>query len=78
MVGMGRLETNINTRTLILKEAQVLGSNGGNAENIKAVYDFFATGKLNPQLTTITFDEIKDGLDRLKRGEVKGRLVALI
>ncbi|MGI6066894.1 MAG: zinc-binding dehydrogenase [Bacillota bacterium] len=78
VVGMGRLETNINTRTLILKEAQVLGSNGGNAENIKAVYDFFATGKLNPQLTTITFDEIKDGLDRLKRGEVKGRLVALI
>lgn len=37
--------------------------------------------QLTPRIgnaTTITFDEIKDGLDRLKRGGVKGRLVALI
>jgi propanol-preferring alcohol dehydrogenase len=78
VVGMGKLETTINTSTLILKQAQVLGSNGGNAEDIKAVYEFFATGKLNPQLTTITFEEIPDGLERLRRGEVKGRLVAVI
>jgi Zn-dependent alcohol dehydrogenases len=78
VVGMGKLESTINTTTLILKQAQILGSNGGDTQDIKEVYDLFATGELNPQLTTITFDEIKDGLDRLKRGEVKGRLVALI
>ncbi|MEL1134333.1 zinc-binding dehydrogenase [Desulfitobacterium sp. THU1] len=78
VVGMGKLEATISTYTLILKQAQVLGSNGGDTEDIKEVYDFFATGKLNLQLSTITFDEIKDGLDRLKRGEVKGRLVALL
>lgn len=78
VVGMGRLESTINTRSLILKQAQLLGSCGGTAEDIKAVYDFFATGKLNPQLSTITFDEIPEGLERLHRGEVKGRLVALL
>lgn len=78
VVGMGKLEAKINTRSLILKQAQVIGSCGGTAEDIKAVYDYFATGKLKPLLHTITFDEIPEGLERLKRGEVKGRLVAEI
>jgi len=78
VVGMGKLESNINTMTLILKQAQIVGSNGGNTNDIKAVYDFFATGKFNPQLSSITFDEIPEGLERLHRGEVKGRLVAVL
>lgn len=78
VVGMGKLESNINTRTIILKQAQVVGSCGGVCDDITAVYDFFATGKFNPQLAAITFDEIPEGLERLHRGEVKGRLVALI
>lgn len=78
VVGMGKLESNISTYTLIIKQAQVLGSNGGDTQDIKEVYDLFATGLLNLEFTTIPFEEIKEGLDRLKRGEVKGRLVALI
>ncbi|NMA70000.1 MAG: zinc-binding dehydrogenase, partial [Desulfitobacterium sp.] len=78
VVGMGKLESTISTYTLIIKQAQVLGSNGGDTQDIKEVYDLFATGLLNLEFTTIPFEEIKDGLDRLKRGEVKGRLVALI
>ena len=78
VVGMGKLEATINTGTLILKQAQVLGSNGGTTEDIKAVYDFFTTGKFNPQLSTITFDEIPEGLERLRRKGVKGRLVAVM
>jgi propanol-preferring alcohol dehydrogenase len=77
VVGMGILEAKINTRSLILKQAQVIGSCGGTAEDIKDVYDYFATGKLKPQLHTITFDEVPEGLERLHRGEVKGRLVAV-
>lgn len=77
VVGMGKLETTINTRSLILKQAQVLGSNGGTAQDIGDVYKYFATGKLKPQLHSITFDEIPEGLERLHRGEVRGRLVAV-
>lgn len=43
-VGMGRLEATINTRTLILKAAELVGSVGGNTEDIKAVYGLFASG----------------------------------
>lgn len=77
VAGMGKLETTINTSTLILKQAQVLGSNGGTAQDISNVYKYFGTGKLKPQLHTITFDEIPEGLERLRRGEVRGRLVAV-
>ena len=77
VVGMGILESNINTRSLILKQAQVVGSCGGTPQDIENVYKYFSTGKLKPQLSTITFDEIPEGLERLHRGEVKGRLVAV-
>jgi propanol-preferring alcohol dehydrogenase len=42
------------------------------------VYEFFASGQLTPHYTEIGFDDIPDGLDRLARGLVKGRLVARI
>lgn len=76
IVGMGKLESNINTYLMITKELKVAGSNGGTVEDLKGVYDFFATGKMNPQLTTISFEEIDKGLEKLKNHEVKGRLVA--
>ena len=34
-------------------------------------------GKLEPTITTIGFDDIPDGLDKLAKAEVVGRLVAL-
>jgi propanol-preferring alcohol dehydrogenase len=77
LVGMGVLESTINTRTLITKQLRLLGSIGGTVEDLKGVYDFFATGKMRPQLTTIPFEEIDKGLEKLKKNEVKGRLVAV-
>lgn len=77
VVGMGKLQTEVNTYTLITKELRLLGSNGGTNEDLKGVYDCFATGKLTPQLTTIPFEEIDKGLEKLKNNEVKGRLVAV-
>lgn len=77
VVGMGKLSTEINTYHLITKEVRVLGSNGGTNEDLKGVYDCFATGKMSPQLTTISFEEIPEGLEKLRKHEVKGRLVAV-
>lgn len=77
LVGMGKLESLINTRSLILNQCNLKGSNGGSKVDIAGVYDFMATGKLNPKLTEIGFDEIPDGIDRLRDGKVEGRLVAV-
>ena len=77
IVGMGVLQSEINTYLMITKELKLLGSNGGTNEDLKGVYDCFATGRLKPQLTTIPFEEIDQGIEKLKNHEVKGRLVAV-
>ena len=78
IVGMGILSATINTGTMILHQVTVKGSNGGTPEDIAGVYKYFETGELKPQLTEIPFEEIDKGLEKLKEGKVKGRLVAVI
>jgi propanol-preferring alcohol dehydrogenase len=77
-VGMGRLEATISTASLILRKVTLIGSQGGTKEDVEGVYRYLATGKLTPTLTEITFDQIPEGIARLQRGEVVGRLVARI
>ena len=76
-VGMGRLESTINTRTLILKRVTLCGSQGGDGEDIANVYRLMASGKMDADLTEIKFEEVAEGLERLAKGGVKGRLVAV-
>ncbi|CAM5217158.1 Alcohol dehydrogenase OS=Ureibacillus acetophenoni OX=614649 GN=SAMN05877842_10854 PE=3 SV=1 [Ureibacillus acetophenoni] len=77
VVGMGKLEANVNTYSMITKEVKLLGSNGGTVEDLQGVYDCFATGKMSPNLIEIPFEEIDKGIEKLKNHEVKGRLVAV-
>ena len=44
-------------------------------EDIAAVYRLIAEGRLRPRLTEIAFDDVPDGLRRLRAGEVADRLV---
>ncbi|WP_138418727.1 zinc-binding dehydrogenase [Aquibacillus sediminis] len=76
LVGMGKLSSTINTSSMILKSVQLKGSVGGTVEDVAAVYDLMAKGHLDPVLSEITFDEIPEGLERLERHEITGRLVA--
>jgi propanol-preferring alcohol dehydrogenase len=75
-VGMGRLESTINTRDLITKAVTLVGSVGGTKDDVQGVYDVLATGELDPVITEIAFDDIPDGIERLAEGKVVGRLVA--
>ena len=75
-VGMGKLSAEISTRELILKEVTLVGSSGGTPEDIRGVYELISSGQLNPTLHAISLEEIPDGLERLHRGDVTGRLVA--
>ncbi|MDR7857664.1 zinc-binding dehydrogenase [Tissierella sp.] len=78
VVGMAKLETTLNIMTLITKQAEVVGSNGGSAQDIAEVYKLIASGDLQPEIIEIGFDEIAEGLDKLKDGGIKGRMVAMI
>ncbi|WP_329600016.1 zinc-binding dehydrogenase [Streptomyces pseudovenezuelae] len=77
-VGVGRVRADIPTQTAVLKELTYLGSSAGTQEDCAKVLDLIAEGKAASTLTEIDFDEIGDGIGRLQRGEVIGRLVAVL
>jgi propanol-preferring alcohol dehydrogenase len=75
-VGLGRSEATISTGELVGKAVKLLGSKGGRPGDTAAVLGHMQRGELTIQAATIGFDEIPEGLDRLERGAVVGRLVA--
>lgn len=78
LVGMGKLESTLRTINLITKSVDLCGSVGGDVSDIAAIYGLMASGDLTPKIAEISFDEIGDGLRRLERGDVEGRLVAVM
>ncbi|MCU1406924.1 MAG: alcohol dehydrogenase [Glaciihabitans sp.] len=76
-VGMGRLESTINTYPLIIKQLTIKGSKSGTKEDLEALYALMKTGQLNPPLNLITQAEIPDALDKLRAGGVVGRFIAV-
>jgi propanol-preferring alcohol dehydrogenase len=77
-VGLGQMEATINTTALVTKRVTLIGSLGGTVDDITGVYEMMATGDLDPAVTPIAFSEIPEGLDRLAKGGVVGRLVATL
>lgn len=77
LVGLGVPEGAINLQALTLKQVHLIGCEAGSVEDCEAILALIAEGKVRPLTTMIGFDEIGDGVGRLERGEVAGRLVAL-
>jgi propanol-preferring alcohol dehydrogenase len=77
-VGLGRTQATISTAELIGKSVTLRGSGGGRPSDTAAVLAHMARGELTIAASTIGFDEIPEGLQRLERGGVVGRIVAEI
>jgi alcohol dehydrogenase, propanol-preferring len=75
-VGLGRTHALISTFELIGKGVTLRGSGGGQPEDVAAVLEYIRRGELTIEATTIGFDQIPEGLNRLERGGVVGRIVA--
>lgn len=75
-VGLGRSEATISTTMLTGKAVTLRGARGGVPGTTQAVIAHMAHGELELQATTIGFDDIPAGLERLRKGGVVGRLVA--
>lgn len=79
LVGFGVIDVTISAMDLISNTVQLRGSTPpGDPAHLRAVLDMVASGQLTVTASKITFDEIPDGLARLGRGEVTGRLVAML
>lgn len=75
-VGLGQPTFTINANTILGKT--ITGSLGGTVEDVEEVYDLFLRKEIEPAYEVIGFEEIGEGLGRLARHEVTGRLVARI
>ena len=73
-VGLGLPTFTVTTPTILGKT--LVGSLGGTVEDIEEVFELMLANEIDPAFTEIAFDEIGDGLERLRRNEVTGRLVA--
>lgn len=77
-VGLGADDMTISNQSLVSKQVQLVGSLGGKKADTEAVYALMAGGDLAIVATDIPFDNIDQGIERLRSGGVHGRLVAVI
>ncbi len=77
IVGMACDVAEINTMSMIMKELKFEGSQGSTTDDLRDCLELLASGELDPVINTCTFDEIGEGIERLRRGEIKGRLVCI-
>jgi alcohol dehydrogenase, propanol-preferring len=77
LVGLGKSEWTINSIDLVSRAIDLQGATvAGVPEHLEAVLALMADGRVTVKAEEITFADIPDGLGRLRRGEVNGRLVA--
>lgn len=75
-VGLGRPTFTVDAPMILGRT--LVGSLGGTVEDIEEVFDLLLAREIEPVYTEIAFEEIGAGLERLRRNEVTGRLVARI
>lgn len=78
MVGMGAVNTTLNTADVIHKGAHIHGSSGGTKDDIARVYDHLSLGEITPGIEHLAFSDVPEGIDRLRSGKLTGRLVVLM
>ncbi len=76
-VGMGRLESTINTYPIIINQLTIRGSKSGTKEDLAGIYELMKTGQLNPPMNHITHADIPGAVDKLRAGGVVGRFIAM-
>lgn len=76
-VGLGKDEATINTVDLVLRGLTLKADDSSTREQLTETLELIAQGAIDPVTTETTFEDIRDGLDRVRRGEVLGRLVAI-
>lgn len=76
LVGMAKLEFTLDTIEVIRSQVQLYGSNGGTMDDVADVYAMLASGKVDPTVNVIGFDDIPAALDDLRHHRMTGRFVA--
>ncbi|OAG39966.1 hypothetical protein AYO21_05839 [Fonsecaea monophora] len=73
-IGIGNLHMSL--RPLLKKDLLVRSNQTGTKTDMKEALALFAAGKVVPELEVVELGDINGALDRIKRGDVMGKLVA--
>jgi propanol-preferring alcohol dehydrogenase len=76
-IGAGKPAATIPIVLLVTRNVTLIGSLGAGKDDVVAVYDLLGSGELTPEISTVRFDEIGEGLDAVRQGTVSGRSVAV-
>ncbi|MFF4183634.1 zinc-binding dehydrogenase [Streptomyces sp. NPDC001691] len=74
LVGLGGAVAPISIASLVMRNVQLVGSLGASKDELREVYDLIASGALKPRVHEVPFTELPAAMERLARGEVRGRL----
>jgi propanol-preferring alcohol dehydrogenase len=78
VVGLGATIASISTWSLVTKFVTLRGSLGGDADDLAAVLALMADGRVIAATENIGFNDLGDGIERLRRHDLHGsRLVAV-
>ena len=77
VVGMGKLESTISTYPLIINQLTIQGSKSGTKEDLAGIYELMRSGQMNPPMNLITHAEIPEAIEKLHKGGVIGRFIAI-
>ena len=77
LVGMASDKSEIYTYSMIFKELTFVGSQGSTTDDLRDCLELLASGELDPKINICSFDEIGEGIDKLRNGEIDGRLVCI-
>ncbi|WP_331753328.1 zinc-binding dehydrogenase [Streptomyces anthocyanicus] len=75
LVGLGSATTSFSGGNLVRKSVQLRGSYGAGKEELHQVLDLIGQERIQPVVEEIAFSDLNEGLERVARGEVRGRLV---
>jgi propanol-preferring alcohol dehydrogenase len=78
MVGMAAERTTLTTADVIHQRARIHGSSGGTLADIDAVYGYLDRGDVTPRVEHLSFADVPTGIERLRAGDVTGRLVVMM
>jgi propanol-preferring alcohol dehydrogenase len=65
----------VRTQNLVTMFKTLRGSLGATKEDLRQVYELLAAGEITPRIEEAPFEDLNGALDRLRGGEVCGRLV---
>lgn len=76
-VGLGATHLSFDLGDLALREIRVLGSFWGTSNDITECYDLVKQGKIHPKVTSFPLKELPECIEKLKKGDVSGRMVLI-